>query len=172
MILQDGWRWGSQNERMHLTLTGALIMSLLSSSVPSAERDRAAIVEHIHGIFRAYLARDRETIERMHTADWTGFQGPSRKIERGIADYMRNADLSLESFEGTGYELLDVEVQLYGDIALVYYVARYDYRSRADGKSGSLRLRSVDIYRREGDGWNQCGSHITTIPAEEKWDTR
>ncbi|HEU4521349.1 MAG TPA: nuclear transport factor 2 family protein [Thermoanaerobaculia bacterium] len=155
---------------MHFPMIGVLLMSLLNTSLPPVYRDRAAILEHIHGIFRAYLARDRAAIERMHTKDWVGFQGPSQQIERGIADYMRNADRSLQSLQGTGYELLDVEVQLYGDMALVYYVARYDYRSIADGKEGSLRLRSIDVYRREGDGWNQCGSHIAVIPAEQKWE--
>ena len=144
---------------------------LLNSPTTGAERDRAAILEHIHSIFRAYLARDRAAIERLHTRDWVGFQGPSQKIERGIVDYMRNADKSLDSFEATGYELLDTEVQLYGDTALVYYVARYDYRSRTDGKTGSLRLRSVDVYRRESAGWNQCGSHIGVIPAGATWDS-
>ncbi len=125
--------------------------------------DRALILEHIHGIFRAYIAQDREAIERMHTSDWVGFQGPSTGIERGIEAYMRNADRSLASFRGTGYELLDTEVRLHEDLALVYYVARYDYRDK-EGREGSIPLRSVDIYCKEGGRWNQCGSHITPIP--------
>jgi ketosteroid isomerase-like protein len=76
---------------------------------------------------------------------------------------MRNADRSLAAFRGTGYELLDTEVRIHGDIGLVYYVARYDYRDQ-DGHEGSIPLRSVDVYCREGQEWNQCGSHITPIP--------
>ncbi len=51
--------------------------------------------------------RDRGALERLHTRDWTGFLGPSTGIERGIDSCMRNADRSLASFTGTGYELLD-----------------------------------------------------------------
>jgi ketosteroid isomerase-like protein len=81
---------------------------------------------------------------------------------------MRNARKSLESFHGTGYALVDTEVQIHGDLALVYYVATYDYRN-PDGRAGTIPLRSVDIYRREKNGWNQAGSHITVIPSAGSW---
>jgi ketosteroid isomerase-like protein len=130
---------------------------------PMKNRDREEITAHIHSIFQAYVDRDLKRIRDTHTADWTGFQGPSTKIERGIDDYMKNAESSLAAFEGTGFELLDTEVQLYGDVAVVYYVARYDYCD-AHGADHSLPLRSVDIYRREQGHWIQAGSHITPIP--------
>jgi ketosteroid isomerase-like protein len=133
-----------------------------------ADADRAAILAHIRSIFQAYVDRDRAVIEATHSADWTGFQGPSTRIERGLADYMVNADRSLAAFRGTGYELVDTEVQLHGDVALVYYVARYDYLDAA-GKAGSLGLRSLDVYRRQPGGWIQCGSHITPLPAAGAW---
>ena len=132
------------------------------------EKDRHEILEHIHGIFQAFLRQDREALRRTHTRDWIGFQGPSEKIERGIEDYMVNAEKSLQSLQGTGYELLDTEVQFFGDIALVFYVARYDFRNR-EGREGSIGLRSIDIYRREDGHWNQSGSHITPIRPGGGW---
>jgi ketosteroid isomerase-like protein len=132
------------------------------------DADRAEILGHIRSIFQAYLDQDREAIRRTHSPDWTGFQNPSQVIERGIEAYMKNAELSLRTLRGTGYQLLDTEVQIHGDAAVVYYVARYDYVT-ADGASGSVPLRSVDIYRREPEGWIQCGSHIGVIPATESW---
>ncbi len=134
----------------------------------TAKQDREQILQHIHSIFQAYLRQDRDAIRKTHTPDWTGFQGPSVKIERGIDAYMVNAEKSLQNLRGTGYELLDTEVQIYGDMALVYYIARYDYRDR-EGREGSIPLRSIDVYRREHGEWNQCGSHITPIPAGGDW---
>ncbi|MBI4719076.1 MAG: DUF4440 domain-containing protein [Planctomycetes bacterium] len=131
-------------------------------------RDREQILAHIDSIFQAYIAQDRDTIRRTHTEDWVGFQGPSTGIERGLDAYMKNAERSLQHFQGTGYQLLDTEVQLHGDVALVYYVARFDYRD-AEGKPGSLPLRSIDVYRREAGRWNQAGSHITPIPGAGAW---
>ena len=132
------------------------------------KEDREQLLQHIHGIFRAYIRQDRDAIEKAHTADWVGFQGPSTQIERGIDAYMVNAETSLRKLRGTGYELLDTEVQIYGDLALVYYIARYDYRD-AEGVEGSIPLRAIDVYRREDGGWNQCGSHITPIPSGGDW---
>ncbi len=159
----------------------AICLGIASAAAPDAENakeyqevnmhaatDREQIIEHIHSIFKAYLRQDRDAIRRLHTPDWTGFQGPSVKIERGIDAYMVNAEKSLQSLRGIGYELLDTEVQIYGDIALVYYVARYDYRDM-EGNKDSIPLRSVDIYRREKGEWNQAGSHITVIPQAADW---
>lgn len=134
----------------------------------ATKEDREQILQHIHSIFQAFLRQDRDTIRKTHTPDWTGFQGPSVGIERGIDAYMVNVEKSLQNLRGTGYELLDTEVQIYGDLALVYYIARYDYRDR-EGRKGSIPLRSIDVYRREKGQWNQCGSHITPIPAGGDW---
>lgn len=130
--------------------------------------DKQVILDHIRAIFQAYLDRDRETIKRLRTVDWVGFQGPSVQIERGIDDYMKNAEKSLEAFHGRNFELIDTEVQVFGDVAIVYYIARYDY-SNPDGNSGSIPLRSVDIYRRLDGQWTQIGSHIAPIPSGGKW---
>jgi ketosteroid isomerase-like protein len=139
-----------------------------SSTAANLAADREAILQHIRSIFDAYIRQDRETIEHTHAKDWVGFLGPSTKIERGIATYMQNAERSLQAFRGVGYELLDTEIQIYGDLALVYYVARYDYRTPS-GEPGSLSLRSLDVYRREHGEWNQAGSHITPLPGGGSW---
>jgi ketosteroid isomerase-like protein len=126
------------------------------------------ILDHIHSIFMAFLRQDREAIRKMHTDDWTGFMGPSTGIERGIDAYMTNVEKSLQNFKGTGYEILDTEIQVYGEIDIVYYVARYDYEDEG-GQDHSIPLRSVDIYRGGSDNWIQAGSHITVIPSGGEW---
>jgi ketosteroid isomerase-like protein len=125
--------------------------------------DQKEIVAHIHGLFQAYINKDRETIRRGHTNDWRGFQTRSTKIVRGIDQYMQAADRVLETMEGIRYELSDVEVQIYRDVAVVYYVASYWVRGK-NGNEQLVPLRSVDIYRREAGGWNQCGSNISFVP--------
>jgi ketosteroid isomerase-like protein len=139
--------------------------------VVRTEIDRQEILNHIRSIFEAYVRQDRATIRATHSEDWTGFQGPSTRIERGIADYMVNAEHSLRNLQGVGYEILDTEVQLNGDLGIVYYVARFDYRDR-DGNAASLPLRSLDVYRREKSGWIQCGSHITPVPHGGVWGAK
>ena len=130
--------------------------------------DRERIIEHINEIFEAFLRRDREAIKSAHSDDWVGFLGPSSSIERGIDAYMANVDTSLKSFTGKSFEILDTELQFYGEICIVYYVARYDYEDDK-GELQGLPLRSVDIYRRQNGDWIQAGSHISVIPSDEKW---
>ncbi len=141
-------------------------MSTDSARQPAA--DRAEILGHIDRIFRAYIACDRDAIRNTHTTDWTGFQGPSTGIERGIGAYMINAEASLAKLRGTGFDLLDSEVQILGDLAIVFYVARYHYLDDG-GAAHTAPLRSVDLYRRDPGGWIQFGSHIAVIPAAPSW---
>lgn len=130
--------------------------------------DRQQILDHIHSIFQAFLRQDREAIRHAHSEDWIGFMGPSTGIERGIDAYMVNAEKSLQNFKGIDYRILDQEIQVYQDIALVYYVAQYDFKD-ADGAVHTIPLKSVDIYRREAKHWIQAGSHITVIHSGEAW---
>ena len=130
--------------------------------------DHEKILNHIHGIFKAFLSKDREAIKQAHSDDWTGFMGPSTGIERGIDSYMTHVDNSLENFNGVSYKIFDSEIQIYDRIAIVYYVAEYNYEDE-DKQIHSIPLRSVDIYRRESDDWIQAGSHITPIPTDGNW---
>lgn len=125
--------------------------------------DRDAIVAHIHGLFQAYLRGDREAIRRGHTGDWKGFQIPSRAIVRGLDAYMETADRVLATIRGLRYELLDVEVEVYGDRAVVFYLAR-EWVVDEGGTEREILLRAVDLYRRDPGGWNQYGSHIGLVP--------
>ncbi len=127
--------------------------------------DEEEILNHIHRIFKSFLEQDRKAIKKAHTDDWVGFLLPSTKIERGIDDYMEKVEHSLKNFRGTGFEIIDNEIQIHGDLAVVYYIARYDFADD-DGKSHSIPLRSIDIYIRKDGGWIQAGSHIGMIPTD------
>jgi len=129
----------------------------------AGEADRVAILEHIDGIFQACIRQDREAIRRTHTEDWTGFRGQSRGIMRGREAYMKDVENGLKSFPGIRYEILDSEVQVYGDIAVVYYVATYTGRAAVGGEERTNLLRTVDIYRREAGEWIQAGSNVSPL---------
>ena len=129
----------------------------------STQSDRDAILAHVDSIFQAYFRGDRETIRATHTDDWCGFQIRSRSIVRGLDEYMRNADAVLGSIQGLRYEMLDTEVQVYGSVAVVFYLAREWIRD-AEARETTILLRSCDIYRKDDGQWNQCGSNIYVMP--------
>ena len=76
---------------------------------------------------------------------------------------------AIENPDPSRVQLSSIQAVLaYGDIAIVYYVATYSFRTK-DGESGVMPLRSVDIYRKQGGAWIQCGSHIAPIPTGGAW---
>lgn len=143
-------------------------INMRAQDLAGDDMEKQAILNHVHAIFRAFIDRDRDRIRMLHTDDWVGFLGPSTQIERGIDAYMVNADKSLDGFRGTGYEINDSEVQIYGDIALVFYVATYYYETD-DADVGTIPLRSIDVFRRENGEWHQSASHIAVIPSGGRW---
>jgi ketosteroid isomerase-like protein len=134
----------------------------LMSAQAAESTDREAILAHIDGLFRAYFRGDLEAIRRGHTEDWTGFQIGSRALVRGIDAYMENAAAVLARFRGVRYVLEDVQIDLQGDRAVVFYVAR-EWVLDEKGVEKEIRLRSLDLYRRDPAGWNQYGSHIALM---------
>ncbi len=140
-------------------------------STAAIQVDREAILEHVHGLFRAYIRQDRDAIQRGHTTDWKGFQVKSTTIVRGIDAYMVAADASLRNAPGIRYELLETEIDVHGDLAIVFYTADYWFRD-GSGDEKRMPLRAVDLYRREADGWNQFGSNISIRPESEDWQAK
>lgn len=135
----------------------------MANAIAQENSDREKIVHHIDGLFKAFIRKDLDAIRRGHTSDWKGFQVGSQHLVRGIDEYMEAAQQALKKFEGKRYEMLDLDVQVHGDVAIVFYLAKYWTTAPAGGEKAIL-LRSVDIYRKEPQGWNQCGSNICTVP--------
>lgn len=49
------------------------------------------------------------------------------------------------------------------------YVATYFYADEAGNDTGAIRLRSVDVFRRDAGRWLQSASHTAVIPSGGKW---
>ncbi len=130
--------------------------------------DRAAILAHVRSIFEAYVRGDLAAIESTHTSDWRGFTIQSDKIVRGREGYMKNARATTDAVDTLDFELLDTELEIHGDTALLWYVARDVIRPKG-GEPTTLYLRALDVYRRTPDGWNQCGSNVCKLPNDASW---
>lgn len=139
----------------------------MSHSISNAEADENAIRNHVVTLFDAYLAGDLETLRSGRTRDWKGFQIRSTRLVRGIDAYMVELEKVIGGLKIDRYEFLDFEVDVTGDLGIVYYLAR-DYLSDADqGDAGSapktVLIRSIDIYKRIEGSWIQVGSNICAI---------
>jgi ketosteroid isomerase-like protein len=137
-------------------------MEVTTRPDPCSTADRREIESHVRGLWEAYMRKDREAIRRGHCADWRGFQVRSRSVVRGLDAYMRNADAILSTMDIVSYDILDMEVDVQGDLAVVAYVARERFRDPTGAEQGAL-VRCLDVYRREPDGWNQWASNINLL---------
>jgi hypothetical protein len=128
--------------------------------------DRDAVRAHIDSIFRAYIEKDRDTIEKTHAKEWRGFLGASRGILRGIEGYMEGADAFLQSSARiTGYRFEDFDLQFYGDVGLVSYIAEVDLEVKVEPpRTVKTKYRSIDVYARQDGHWTQVASHLNTHP--------
>ena len=137
---------------------------------PDREADRASIRAHVDRIFKGYIAKDRQVVRETHTGDWRGFLSGSRSVIKGIDEYMKNADLLLTSSHRLyGYEMLEFDVQFYGDdFAVINYVASLE-QGEPDLPRRTSKLRVLDVYVRRGGHWIQAasntGPHPDTIAA-------
>jgi len=129
-----------------------------------AAADREAIRGHIDRIFKAYIAKDRADVQATHDREWRGFLTGSRRIIRGIDEYMQSADSSLKSPQRlVGYVMEDVDVQFRGpDLAVVPYIAVLEGES--EGARSTWKLRVLDLYERQHGEWMQIGSNTAMHP--------
>lgn len=132
---------------------------------PDREADRAAIRAHVDRIFKGYFAKDRQVVRETHTGDWRGFLSGSRSVIKGIDEYMKNADALLtSSYRLYGYEMLEFDVQFYGDdFAVINYVASIE-QGEPDAPRRTSKLRVLDVYVRRGGHWIQAASNTGPHP--------
>ncbi|MCP3975040.1 MAG: nuclear transport factor 2 family protein [bacterium] len=134
----------------------------------TADADVASIREHVELLFEAYLTEDRDALLRGRLPEWKGFQLRSTHLIRGVEDYARELDKALGAIKVQRYEFLDFEVEVLGDVALVYYIAR-DWLDVSNPKGDvstptTALIRALDVYRRVDGDWIQAGSNISAIP--------
>lgn len=120
------------------------------------------IRSHVETLFAAFLSGDRPTLRAGRLPDWRGFQISSTHLITGVDEYMSELETVLGSLRVERYEFLDFEIDLIGDLALVFYVAR-DWLQPGDGRPKTVLIRALDVYRYIAGRWIQAASNISSI---------
>jgi ketosteroid isomerase-like protein len=127
--------------------------------------DRAAIRAHIDRIFQAFIHKDRDELRATHAANWLGYLEGSRKMIRGVDEYMAatgNFDPS-SPYGMSGYKMREFDMIFQGnDAAFVTFVA--DVESKTPSGIAKRALRITDFYTRQNGGWIQTGSDTELHP--------
>lgn len=149
-------------------------MGELDKSGQAAQVDE--IRRHVISLFDAYLAGDLEALKHGRIPEWKGFQIRSTRLIRGVDEYMSELKHVMGGLKVEKYEFLDFEVDIEGDIALVYYLARdhlkTDGTDTGEPIPSTVLVRSIDVYRRIDGTWIQTGSNICAIADPEAEDLK
>lgn len=128
-------------------------------------QDREEILKHIHSIFRAFSNRDEAALLRTHLPDFCGFTVRSRTAIHQREHYLVEIGSHLNAEIYQDYELSDVVFSFRDGVAAVCYVAQLKCRL-AQGRETSIKLRVLDVYVREAEGWNLLASNANLHPDE------
>ena len=140
----------------------ALASTHSTRDVPQEADDRQEVIDQLHRIFQAFVEQDAETLRATHADDWMGFKARSTTAVKGIAGYMKDITFVNRMLE---YDIEEVDVQLFGDVVVVYYVARWKMHLTQTDQVVSVHARSVDIYKKDAQkAWIQMGSNLNILP--------
>jgi len=139
------------------------------AAVPGDQRpaDRDAIREHLDKIFQGFIHQDAAALRAGHSADWRGFLEGSRRIGRGIDQYMQAVSGALKSpVHMTAYKILDMDVMFYGDLAVVPYICEVEAGGPAQGQTRTYKekLRILDVFAKLNGDWVQVATNTVTHP--------
>jgi len=143
----------------------AMIWVLLVGTAFGADdraADREAIRADIDRIYRAFIAKDRATVQATHSADWHGFLEGSRSMIRGIDQYMNYVGPMTSPYGMSDYKIRDFDILFQGDAAFVTFVTDIEVKL-PDGKLHRVQ-RLADFYVKRDGKWTQAGSNTSISP--------
>jgi ketosteroid isomerase-like protein len=137
------------------------------TAVPGDQRpaDVEAIRAHLNKIFQGFIHQDAAALRAGHSMDWRGFLEGSRKIDKGIDQYMQAVGGALKSpVHMTAYQILDLDVVFYGDVAIVPYICEVEGGS--GGQSFKEKLRILDVFAKLNGDWIQVATDTSEHPEQ------
>jgi ketosteroid isomerase-like protein len=143
----------------------AMIWLLLAGVAFGADdraADREAIRADIDRIYRAFIAKDRATVQATHSADWHGFLEGSRTMIRGIEQYMNYVGPMNSPYGMSDYKIRDFDMLFQGDAAFVTFVCDIEVKLPEGQRHRVQRL--ADFYVKRDGKWTQAGSNTSISP--------
>ena len=144
-------------------VTWFLIAAVAAGAVDdNRAADREAIRADIDGIYSAFINKDRARVRATHDDNWHGFLEGSRKMIRGIDEYMNYVGPMTSPYGMTGYKIRDFDIVFHGEAAFVTFITDVDLKLPS-GTARSVQ-RLADFYVKKNGKWTQAGSNTSISP--------
>lgn len=137
-------------------------------SIPSAytgdptDPDGALILQHITGLYDAYLEKDRARADSFISDEATMWDSEYVPLLRGLdaLNALRNARPPAEDASlVTGIDVTEPVVDVWGDVAVAKHVFTVHF---ADGRPDEV-VRNTGVWRRTSDGWKIFHNHEDVV---------
>jgi ketosteroid isomerase-like protein len=125
------------------------------------QQNEAALVELQQQLARAWVTRDRSTVERIIAPEWTSTGPDGRATDR---------ERVLEQVFATGVHKIhdvkidDVKARVFGDAAVV--TGRTHGIGDFEGAGYDVVIRFTDVFVRREGRWQAIASHASLVPRE------
>jgi hypothetical protein len=127
------------------------------------ERDKDELRYHIDAFLSACIHKDWAAAGRGRAQTWRGFSVCTETILQGGPGLVAEVRAVLESSDLVDYEMAEIDYVFHGSTCLVPYVARLRGRCGA-GRLVEIKLRSLDVYVKQGTDWLQVASSVSLHP--------
>jgi ketosteroid isomerase-like protein len=142
------------NRAVRVLLTAAALASIGLGAAAQARDDVETLSEIEQRLARAWVSRDRATIDAILAPEWSVTDASGRVLTKHqvLAESFDNADRRVDAMT-----IDDVRVRVFGDAAVVTGRTRATGSYR--GSSATVVLRFTDTFVRRDGRWQAVASH-------------
>ncbi len=134
--------------------------SLQSKSGQTSESDKEKLYTAIEVFNKAFQSGDVQTLNSMITSDYVHTNGSSKSIDGASwINYLekRSGSIARGKLEVTAYEMDEMEVIFYGDMALV--TGRVIVNNKGGQGATKNKYRVTHVWVNESRVWKRAGFH-------------
>jgi ketosteroid isomerase-like protein len=141
-----------------LAVTALLALPALAASAADPARTIAQLKQQAQAWDRAIIAKDRAAIAANMASDFRDIDGHGNVADKAeFLEGLTDAQLTIDP-----YTVPDLDVRLYGDVALLSGTTRMT--GSYQGKPFRSNYRYIDIYVRRAGVWRVVSVQISKMP--------
>ena len=138
--------------------------SSLAAPFPKSNKDLEAegqaIIKMERDAWEAYKNKQVKAFNDYYADDASAFSDEQAYRVRGKADIIRGLEASMKQGDLLSYQILDPQVQVLGDTALLTYY--YTETAMKGGKSSNNAGKITVVFVKQGGKWRALHDHIAT----------
>jgi len=134
------------------------LAALFPLSGKELEAEGKAIIQLERDAWEAYKNKQIEAFNDYYAEGASAFSDDQAYRVRGKADILRGMEASMKMSDILSYQILDPEVKVLGDTALLTYY--YTYSAMKDGKSNDSAGKISIVFQKQDGKWRALHEHM------------